>query len=395
MTEQQNRPAKKVFKPVTFQGAGLDFKPVGTQTPSGSSRQGGASFQGVSKGAENGEEQALSFNDRPIYMLVFGFCFGLLAMFVVCATATATGRLMLPDETVQDALELETLLDWRFWASLLSAFLPAMAGFYIVSIGVSVPDGIMSGNSYQVFRSIVLTASVAIILFPIACFVFGPVLTLFSETIGVKDLIDPKTTNRLCATAPLAVCAGIIPGVISGHFGRFVLGAIGASVGCVVSVFVVGAFYVVGVFGDDSLHLSAGLTVFGTGFLMELFIALAEDALKRGWLVVKDGRFQGKQFTLDRNPTMIGSSIKSHVFLAKDKSVAGFHAAIYHRGNVFALKPQAPTLVDGRLVSDCMLRNNCVITVGQTNLVFKTKKVRSDERRPSQTDASPFGDRRY
>lgn len=382
MTEPRNE--QKRFKPVTLSNGTPKFKPVGNQP------QGGSSSQTAEKTWEVREEdQALSvsFNDRPIYMLVFGLCFGFIAMIVVCAVASATRRLALPDESVQDMLELEKLLDLQHLLSLFSASLPAMVGFYVVSVGGSAPDGIMSGNSYQVVRSIVLTASVALLLFPIAVFIFAPVFTLFFETIGGKNIVDPKTANRLCNLGPLAICAGVTPGIISGHFWRFVLGGIGSFVGVVISVFVVGAFDVIGAFGENAVQLDAGLTVFAIGFMMELFVALAEDALKRGWLVVKDGRFKGKQFTLDRNPTMIGSSVKSHVFLAKDRAVAGFHAAIYRRDNEFALKPQAPTLINGKLVGDCMLRNNCVITVGQTNLVFKTKKVSGNYRSPPRAGA--------
>ena len=107
-------------------------------------------------------------------------------------------------------------------------------------------------------------------------------------------------------------------------------------------------------------------------------IGLVENLLKDAWLRVVAGRLTGKQFVIYRNPTMIGSSPKSDIYLFKDATVEPQHAAISNDGHGHFIQDYgtpAGTLVNGRRVSNQRLRSGDTIQVGATQFQYSEKAV--------------------
>jgi len=108
-------------------------------------------------------------------------------------------------------------------------------------------------------------------------------------------------------------------------------------------------------------------------------IGLVENLLKDAWLRVVAGRLTGKQFVIYRNPTMIGSSPKSDIYLFKDAAVEPQHAAISNDGHAYFIQDYgtpAGTLVNGRRVTNQRLRSGDTIQVGATQFQYSEKTAK-------------------
>jgi hypothetical protein len=67
-----------------------------------------------------------------------------------------------------------------------------------------------------------------------------------------------------------------------------------------------------------SEHLSRLIAIIAIGFIAGIASGIIENVVKTGWVKVIAGMIAGKQFVLYRNPTYIGSSPQSHIYLFKD-----------------------------------------------------------------------------
>lgn len=128
--------------------------------------------------------------------------------------------------------------------------------------------------------------------------------------------------------------------------------------------------------GNDGSARFIGIVGLGVGAAVAT--ALLEESAKQGWLKVATGVITGKQFILYRNPTVIGSSPKSEIFLFKDPTVAPKHAAINRIGDDFLVTALngAPVLVNGAPVREKRLENGDQIRVGNTVFLFASKAAK-------------------
>jgi pSer/pThr/pTyr-binding forkhead associated (FHA) protein len=88
---------------------------------------------------------------------------------------------------------------------------------------------------------------------------------------------------------------------------------------------------------------------------------------------MKAGPLAGKQFILFRNPTVIGSSPKSDVYLFKDPDIEPQHALIHDRGGRFEIEDTGSadgTYVNGRPIKKKILAAGDQIVMGKTVLEF-------------------------
>ncbi|MBN4049916.1 FHA domain-containing protein [bacterium AH-315-M10] len=127
--------------------------------------------------------------------------------------------------------------------------------------------------------------------------------------------------------------------------------------------------------GEAHISRMAGFMVIGlaTGLMIGLVEMLARDA----WIKMLAGPLAGKEFVIFRNPTRIGSSPKSDIYLFKDPEVEPTHAVIHVRGEGYELENLSkgtPTLIDGRPIRRHALRNGDQIRIGSTVLVFQTRE---------------------
>jgi hypothetical protein len=132
--------------------------------------------------------------------------------------------------------------------------------------------------------------------------------------------------------------------------------------------------------------IGAGLVSRGVGLLIlgvavGALMGVVEEMLKDAWLRVEQGLLAGKQFVIYKNPTLIGSSPKSHIYLFKDPSVEPHHAAIHilaNRYEIEDLRSAAGTFVNGLAISRGRLRDGDEIRIGQT--IFRYSEKRKEGR---------------
>jgi type III secretion system (T3SS) inner membrane Yop/YscD-like protein len=117
-----------------------------------------------------------------------------------------------------------------------------------------------------------------------------------------------------------------------------------------------------------------GLAAVGSS--IGLFVALSERLGREGWLRVRTGPLRGKAFILYQNPTIIGSSPASSIYLIKDKKVAPQHASLHRVGSGYEItksSDDAPVLVNNIAVGRRRLVSGDQITLGDTILDFEER----------------------
>ena len=115
------------------------------------------------------------------------------------------------------------------------------------------------------------------------------------------------------------------------------------------------------------------------GLCVGLFIAIGEQLGREAWVRVRTGPLAGKSFILYRNPTIIGSSPQSDIYLFKDKDISPSHAAIHRSGGSYEiedLESQQGTFVEYRQVRRYRLASGDQITIGATALEFEERAKR-------------------
>jgi hypothetical protein len=112
------------------------------------------------------------------------------------------------------------------------------------------------------------------------------------------------------------------------------------------------------------------------GLCVGLFIAIGEQLGREAWVRVRTGPLAGKSFILYRNPTIIGSSPQSDIYLFKDKDISPAHAAIHRSGGAYEIEDldsQQGTYVENRQVRRYRLASGDQISIGATVLEFEER----------------------
>lgn len=92
------------------------------------------------------------------------------------------------------------------------------------------------------------------------------------------------------------------------------------------------------------------------------------------WLVMIKGKQLGQLFTLDKKGTVIGRHKKCQIILDTDKAASKEHAQVYEENDNFVIHDLASsnkTWVNGQEVYHHILKENDVMTIGETRFVFK------------------------
>jgi hypothetical protein len=114
------------------------------------------------------------------------------------------------------------------------------------------------------------------------------------------------------------------------------------------------------------------------------FISLIIVLLSRAWLEVITGKLKGTEFILDKFmhsnglAIAIGSSpLKSEIVLP-DPDIAPQHAMLTGDGTRFTLKDMSlsGTLINDRRIERAQLVNNCMIHMGNTDMIYHEKRAR-------------------
>ncbi len=209
----------------------------------------------------------------------------------------------------------------------------------------------------------------------------GFVVSLFINEIyrflgGGKD--DSSFAQQMFARGVgwsiLGAFLAIAPGIAMRNWKKLLLGLAGGAIGGLVG----------GMLFDPICKLTGSdiparfVNIVGLGVGAAVATTLLEEAAKQGWLKVATGVITGKQFILYRNPTVIGSSPKSEIYLFKDPTVAPKHAAINRVGGEFLVTALngATVLLNGTPARQQRLRNGDQIRVGNTVFLFGARAVK-------------------
>lgn len=175
----------------------------------------------------------------------------------------------------------------------------------------------------------------------------------------------------------LGAFLAIAPGITMRSWKKFLLGLVGGAIGGLIG----------GMLFDPICQLTGSdvparcVNILGLGVGAAVATALLEEVTKQGWLKVATGVITGKQFILYRNPTVIGSSPKTEIYLFKDPTVAPRHAAINSIGGEFLLSAinGATVLLNRRPVRQQRLRNGDQIRVGNTIFLFGSRVKKNNQ----------------
>lgn len=154
---------------------------------------------------------------------------------------------------------------------------------------------------------------------------------------------------------PKKILFGLLGGVIGGALGGLVFQAIGEVFGP-------------GIPGPLLRLLGIAVVL----MLIGLGVGLVETGLRQAWITVVAGGMTGKEFVLWQDAIDIGSSPKCQITLIKDPTVAPYHCRIQTNGSLRRLLPfqGAAVTVNGRPVTEHLLRNGDLIGLGQTALRY-------------------------
>jgi hypothetical protein len=118
-----------------------------------------------------------------------------------------------------------------------------------------------------------------------------------------------------------------------------------------------------------------GIALLGAG--LGLGPALVEQALRRAWVQVLNGRQEGRSYLIGRGTSALGLDERAAVGLFGDATVARQHAAIDSGPDGFTLRnldPQDRTKLNGRPVSAPEpLNDGDIIELGSTRLIFRNR----------------------
>lgn len=118
-----------------------------------------------------------------------------------------------------------------------------------------------------------------------------------------------------------------------------------------------------------------GIALLGAG--LGLGLALVEQALRRAWVQVVNGRQEGRSYLLGRGTSALGLDERAAVGLFGDPTVARQHAEIVGEAGGFTLRnvdAQGRTKLNGKAVAAPEpLNDGDVIELGGTRLVFRNR----------------------
>ncbi len=275
------------------------------------------------------------------------------------------------DEKTAARKEIEDRDGWKdFIATVLFFGISGM----MISTFLSSAESVVSRNA----RGAILNGSVG----AATGLVGGVVIALFYDklynllVINLDAGADFERTIlvRAITWGVLGLFISIAPGLMLRNFKRLTVGAFGGLIGGVIG----GALYdpILRQFPDAGEHLARFVAIVTIGLVAGFFTGLLENAVKSGWIKVKEGLIAGKQFVLYRNPTYIGSAPNCHVYLFKDAKVGRRHAAIHVVPGGFEIEDLPlgeRTKVNDKIVTRARLKLGDKIQVGATVFEFHEK----------------------
>ncbi|WP_291424864.1 FHA domain-containing protein [Deinococcus sp.] len=257
---------------------------------------------------------------------------------VLWFTAQWTAVLMLPLTLVLAAADNVLGLRGKWWRGLARIFIPALL------------LGLVSGAFAQAFYSLGLA------------------------------LGAPPRLTRATGWALMGAGVGLVLGLLDRSWANAWRGMLGGAVGGFFGGLVFDSFTGLSLDENDSGVLArlVGLTILGAaiGFMLRL----SQELFKTGWLMgTTTGKYEGKQYILNKPAVSIGRSDGNDISLYHDQTVpmqAGTLRRIAGSGQAWHWQSSGETggvLINGRLVQQAQLRHGDRLRLGSTELLFQEK----------------------
>jgi hypothetical protein len=180
--------------------------------------------------------------------------------------------------------------------------------------------------------------------------------------------------GRAVSWAVLGLGIGLGQGIADRSRDRLVFGLIGGALGGFLGGFL---FEWLRVAMGDRLDLGQAIGIVTLGAGLGLCLALVEQALRRAWVQVVNGRQEGRTYLLAHPKCRIGLDERAEVGIFGDPSVARRHAEIDSNAGSYVLHDLAAagtTRVNGEKVMGTRpLRDGDRIELGRTQLVFRQR----------------------
>jgi len=249
----------------------------------------------------------------------------------------------------------------------LDALFGAITGLCI-GLALGAAEGILIGARHRLARGAAIGAGAGL---------FGGMLGLMLGEAVYQPLQGLAFVGRMLGWSAFGAALGLAEGITRRSRRGMRSAALGGAVGGAIGGFM---FDLVGVLiglvssGDT---LSRGIALIILGACIGLFIVVMEKALADGWLKVLSGRFEGRDFFLDKPRLAVGCDERCDVPLFGDPQVLPQHAVLTQISGGYAIEPVGGSaiLVSGApLQGRRPLQHEDVVTIGATRLLYRLRK---------------------
>lgn len=202
---------------------------------------------------------------------------------------------------------------------------------------------------------------------------FGQVRRLTESSPVPFFLIVANMSIRGFAWAIFGVVAGLTPGIMQRSRTLVMVGILGGLAGG----FLGGALFepINAIMASDTWSRMIGFSCIG--LMAGLAIGVVEQLSKDAWLFMEDGPLAGKQFVIYRDPTTIGSSPKSDIYLFKDSEVEPQHAELRRVGasHEICAVGGVPVLVNGKRTNGTRLEDGDEVGIGRARFRYYVRET--------------------
>jgi len=248
---------------------------------------------------------------------------------------------------------------------------PAIVTFMCIGYGVS--ESLVERSVLKAVLRGLLALPLGVVLGFIFEFVANIIYSLglnVCAQAGVQSFRNPAVwIVRGIGWTVFGVAGGTVYGLVGQSMKKAKYGIIGGLIGAGVGGMIFDP--IIMAVHRASLSRAVGFALFGaaTGAAM----GWVESALKDRWLYVTSGPLAGKQFILYKSLTTIGSEQKSDIYLFKDPSILGQHAAIAISGSRVQLKALGTSYVMGSPVTTRVLQDGDLLQIGRYAFRYKER----------------------
>lgn len=253
----------------------------------------------------------------------------------------------------------------NFW------MLPAIVTFMCIAYGMA------ESAVERSVRKALLRGLLALPLGVVLGFIFDLVANLIYNIAlalcagaGVQSFRNPAVwLARGVGWAVFGAAGGTVYGIVGQSMKKAKYGVLGGLIGAGIGGMIFDP--IIMAVHRASLSRAVGFALFGaaTGAAM----GWVESALKDRWLYVTSGPLAGKQFILYKSLTTIGSDQKSDIYLFKDPSILGQHAAIAISGSRVQLRAIGTAYVTGSPVTNRVLQDGDLLQIGRYAFRYKER----------------------